>query len=90
MPPPACSLTSIAEQHHSVRTSRMDGVSVRSADEVVHDVLEGGTVTEEQLYDAGAVEGGGGAVQCGAVEGGGGAVQCGAVEGRGWCGVVRG
>ena len=76
-PPPACSLTSIAEQHHSVRTSRMDGVSVRSADEVFHDLLEGGTVTEEQLYDAGAVEGGGGAVQCGAVEGRG-VVWCGA------------
>lgn len=28
-PPCGCSLTSIAEQHHSVRTTRMDGVQVR-------------------------------------------------------------
>jgi hypothetical protein len=35
-----------------VRTTRMDGVPVKSADEVFHDLLEGG-VTQEQLYEAG-------------------------------------
>jgi phosphoenolpyruvate carboxylase len=47
------SLTSIAEQHHSVRTTRMDGVPVKSVDEAFHDLLEGG-VTPDQLYEAGA------------------------------------
>ncbi|KAL4853378.1 Phosphoenolpyruvate carboxylase 2 [Chlorella vulgaris] len=44
-------LTSIAEQHHSVRTSRMDGVPVKTVDEVFHDLLEGG-VSEDELYEA--------------------------------------
>lgn len=44
-------LTSIAEQHHSVRTTRMDGVLVKTYDEVMHDLLESG-VSEEMLYDA--------------------------------------
>lgn len=44
-------LTSIAEQHHSVRTTRMDGVPVKTCDEVFHDLLESG-ISEEQLYQA--------------------------------------
>ncbi|KAI7840424.1 hypothetical protein COHA_005854 [Chlorella ohadii] len=44
-------LTSIAEQHHSVRTTRMDGVQVKTLDESFHDLLESG-VSPDQLYDA--------------------------------------
>ncbi|PRW39191.1 phosphoenolpyruvate carboxylase 4 [Chlorella sorokiniana] len=44
-------LTSIAEQHHSVRTTRMDGVQVKTLDEVLHDLVESG-ISPDQLYDA--------------------------------------
>lgn len=43
-------VTSIAEMHHSVRTTRMDGVKVQTADEIYLHLLESG-VTPEALYD---------------------------------------
>lgn len=46
-----CSLTSIAEQHHSVRTTRMDGVSIKNSDETFAALIEKG-VTQEELYEA--------------------------------------
>ena len=58
LPRPARSLTSIAEQQHSVRTTCMDGVPVKTCDEMFHDLLESG-VTEEELYAAGGWVGGG-------------------------------
>ena len=49
---PPRSLTSIAEQQHSVRTTCMDGVPVKTCDEMFHDLLESG-VSEEELYATG-------------------------------------
>ena len=43
-------ITSIAEMHHSVRTTRMDGMKVQTADEIYLHLLESG-VTPEALYD---------------------------------------
>ena len=44
-------LTSIAEVHHSVRTTRMDGMKVQTADEIYLHLLESG-VSPEALYDS--------------------------------------
>ncbi|KAL4519094.1 hypothetical protein Ndes2526A_g00199 [Nannochloris sp. 'desiccata'] len=44
-------LTSIAEVHHSVRTTRMDGMKVQTADEIYLHLLESG-VAPEALYDS--------------------------------------
>ena len=45
-----CSLTSIAEQHHSVRTTRMDDVAVKTLDELFSQLVEQG-VSPEKLYE---------------------------------------
>ncbi|GAB4814136.1 hypothetical protein N2152v2_001182 [Parachlorella kessleri] len=44
------SLTSIAEQHHSVRTTRMDDVAVKTLDELFSQLIEQG-VSPEKLYE---------------------------------------
>lgn len=44
-------LTSIAEVHHSVRTTRMDGMKVQTADEIYLHLLESG-VAPEALYNS--------------------------------------
>ncbi|KAK9823233.1 hypothetical protein WJX72_001252 [[Myrmecia] bisecta] len=44
-------LTGIAEQHHSVRTSRMEGNTSKTCDEVFAHLLASG-VTQDELFDA--------------------------------------
>lgn len=44
-------LTSIAEMHHSVRNTRMDGMKIHTLDEVYLHLLESG-ISEDELYEA--------------------------------------
>ena len=43
-------LTNIAEIHHSVRTSRMEGRATKNCDEVLGDLIAAG-VSKEELYN---------------------------------------
>lgn len=44
-------LTSIAEMHHSVRSTRMDGMHIHTSDEIYLHLLESG-ITKEKLYNS--------------------------------------